>query len=85
MEALISVRGSTTAASSYAYVASAENKVFSTPVLSGSVFFVPNSQAYYWTAEWQAFEKQADADIAAGRIERFASMNDAVAALRSPE
>lgn len=81
----VSVAGSTTATSSHEYVASVETKVFSAPVLPGNVFFVPNSQAYYWTPEWQAFEKQADADIAAGRIEQFTSMNDAIVALRSPE
>ena len=33
---------------------------------------VPRSQAYYWTPSWQAGEAEADADIAAGRIARFA-------------
>ena len=33
------------------------------------------SQAWYWTPEWQAGEREADEDIAAGRVERF--MNDA--------
>ena len=32
------------------------------------------SQAWYWTPEWQAGEREADEDIAAGRVERF--MND---------
>jgi len=32
------------------------------------------SQAWYWTPEWQAGEREADEDIAAGRVERL--MND---------
>jgi AbrB family looped-hinge helix DNA binding protein len=31
------------------------------------------SQAWFWTPEWQAGERQADADIAAGRGMRFES------------
>ena len=87
MPSLISVSaaGSSTAKRSLAYAASGKTKGYAAHVLPGNVFFVPNSQAYYWTPEWQAFEKQADADIAAGRIEQFTSMNDAIVALRSPE
>lgn len=29
---------------------------------------IPRDQAWYWTKEWQAKERQADEDIAAGRI-----------------
>ena len=32
---------------------------------------VDKSQAYFWTEEWQAGERQADADIAAGRVVTF--------------
>jgi hypothetical protein len=28
-------------------------------------------QAWFWTDEWQAGEREADADIAAGRFRRF--------------
>jgi AbrB family looped-hinge helix DNA binding protein len=31
------------------------------------------TQAWFWTPEWQAGERQADADLAAGRVEVFAS------------
>jgi AbrB family looped-hinge helix DNA binding protein len=31
------------------------------------------SQAWFWTPEWQVGERQADADIAAGRGMRFES------------
>lgn len=34
---------------------------------------VDKSQAYFWTPEWQAAEAQAEADIRAGRVKRFAS------------
>ena len=30
-------------------------------------------QAWYWTAEWQAAEREADADLEAGRFQRFES------------
>lgn len=29
---------------------------------------VPDSQAWFWTKEWQADEKEADEDIKAGRV-----------------
>ena len=30
-------------------------------------------QAYFWTPEWQAAEREADEDIEAGRVERYRS------------
>jgi len=30
-------------------------------------------QAWFWTPEWQQMEKEADEDIAAGRVESFES------------
>lgn len=39
------------------------------------------SQAWFWTPEWQAKEREADADIAAGRRERFESDEEFLAAL----
>ena len=41
------------------------------------------SQAWFWTPEWQEGERQADADIAAGRVERFESDEEFIAALRA--
>lgn len=32
-----------------------------------------DDQAWFWTPEWQAGERQADADIAEGRVETFES------------
>ena len=78
----------------YAYVADAQgvashagsSTLSETPQLvPGAVLFVPSSQAYFWSREWQDAEMAADADIAAGRVERFATADDAIAALRSEE
>src|SRR5262249_34991948 len=32
---------------------------------------IPRDQAWFWTPEWQAGEREADADIAAGRGQVF--------------
>ncbi len=34
---------------------------------------VPADQAWFWTARWQRMEREADADIAAGRVRQFNS------------
>jgi hypothetical protein len=39
-------------------------------------------QAWFWTPEWQAKEREADADIAAGRVTRFESDEEFLDALR---
>jgi AbrB family looped-hinge helix DNA binding protein len=41
------------------------------------------SQAWFWTPEWQAMEREADEDIAAGRVTRFESDEEFLAALRA--
>jgi AbrB family looped-hinge helix DNA binding protein len=41
------------------------------------------SQAWYWTEEWQAGEREADADLAAGRFETFESGEEFLEALRA--
>jgi len=44
---------------------------------------VPANQAWFWTPGWQAKEKEADEDLAAGRVsEAFASPEAAIGALR---
>lgn len=40
------------------------------------------SQAWFWTPEWQAGEREADADLAAGRVETFASGEELIDGLR---
>ena len=41
------------------------------------------TQTWFWTPEWQAGERQADAELAAGLGERFESDEDFLEALRS--
>src|SRR5258708_4807749 len=40
------------------------------------------SQAYFWTASWQAGEREADEDIRLGRTRRFSDINEAIAWLK---
>lgn len=40
------------------------------------------SQGWFWTSEWQAGEREADADLAAGRGETFDSGEEFLEALR---
>lgn len=37
-----------------------------------------DDQSWYWTPEWQATEKEADDDFAAGRVHRSENVNDAL-------
>jgi hypothetical protein len=34
---------------------------------------IPADQAWFWTGRWQAMEVEADAEVAAGRVERHGS------------
>ncbi len=40
------------------------------------------SQAYFWTKEWQAGEREADEDIRRGRVKGFKSVKDLMTDLR---
>lgn len=42
------------------------------------------SQLYFWTAHWQAGEREAESDIAAGRVRDFDDPDDAIHWLLSP-
>lgn len=44
---------------------------------------IDKSQAYFWTPEWQAAERQAQADIYEGRVKEIATVDDLLAALHS--
>lgn len=37
---------------------------------------IDKEQAYFWTEDWQDGEREAEADIRSGRIERFESLDD---------
>jgi len=37
-----------------------------------------NDQSWYWTPQWQAAEKEADEDIATGRVHRYNNADDAI-------
>jgi AbrB family looped-hinge helix DNA binding protein len=39
---------------------------------------IDKSQAYFWTKQWQAAEKQAEDDIESGRIKSFGSVDEFV-------
>src|SRR5258708_36909066 len=42
------------------------------------------TQAWFWTPEWQAGEREADADLAEGRVESFSSGEEVLDALHTP-
>ncbi len=42
---------------------------------------VDKSQAYFWTEEWQAAEREANEDIGAGRVAVFESVDELLADL----
>lgn len=37
---------------------------------------IPADQRWFWTERWQEMEREADADIAAGRVKRFDSVEE---------
>ncbi len=41
-------------------------------------------QAWFWTKEWQAGEREAEADLAAGRYQVFDTMEDLIGDLGWP-
>jgi hypothetical protein len=40
-----------------------------------------DSQSWYWTPEWQAAEREADEDVRAGRVSRYARAEEFIASL----
>jgi hypothetical protein len=44
---------------------------------------IPADQLWFWTPEWQAKEREADADLAAGRYKTFKTAAEAIASLKS--
>lgn len=43
---------------------------------------IPKDQLWFWTSEWQQKEREADQDIAAGRVKEFGSAEDLLQDLR---
>lgn len=43
---------------------------------TGEVVEIDPEQAWFWTDEWQAGEREADADIAAGRVTSYYSIEE---------
>jgi AbrB family looped-hinge helix DNA binding protein len=46
---------------------------------------IDKSQAYFWTEGWQQAEREAEKDIAEGRVTAFESVDDLIAALDQAE
>ena len=42
---------------------------------------IPPDQAWFWTEQWQKVERDAQADIDAGRVHRYANIDETVSAL----
>ncbi len=61
----------------YIEVRTVEDSVVLTPKR-----LVDKSQAYFWSREWQAAEREASEDIAAGRVHEFEDPEDLIASLR---
>jgi hypothetical protein len=43
---------------------------------------IPADQAWFWTERWQAGEREADEDIAAGRVTTFEDVDAFIAHLK---
>ena len=46
---------------------------------------IPPDQAWFWSERWQKMEREVEADIAAGRVKSFDSMDDFIAYLKGPD
>ena len=62
--------------------------VFEVEVVDGKIVMTPQmvvdaSQAWFWTERWQAMEREADEDYAAGRFKSFDNVDDFLAELDS--
>lgn len=42
---------------------------------------IPPDQAWFWTEQWQKVEREVQADIDAGRVHRYANIDETVSAL----
>jgi len=62
----------------YVEVRLADDRVVLTPKQ-----VVDKSQAYFWSEEWQAAEREAEEDIRAGRVQVFEDVEELLADLES--
>lgn len=46
---------------------------------------VPRDQAWFWTEEWQAKEKEADQDLSSDRYREFGKLEDLLKELNSED
>ena len=44
---------------------------------------IPKDQLWFWTPEWQRKEREADEDIAQGRVKESASIDELLKDLKS--
>lgn len=44
---------------------------------------IPKDQLWFWTPEWQKMEREADEDIAQGRVKEFSSVEELLKDLKS--
>ncbi|MFV2045104.1 MAG: AbrB/MazE/SpoVT family DNA-binding domain-containing protein [Anaerolineales bacterium] len=42
---------------------------------------IDKSQAYFWTEDWQEAEREAERDLAEGRVEAYETVDELIAAL----
>ena len=59
-----------------------EAEITSEGILLRPQKLIDSTQAWFWTPEWQEGEREADADLAAGKTESFASDEEFISALR---
>ena len=46
---------------------------------------IDKSQAYFWNESWQNAEREAERDIAEGRVEAYETVEDLIAALEQDQ
>lgn len=44
---------------------------------------IPPEQAWFWSERWQKMEREAEADLAAGRVEEYADLSSALSGLNA--
>lgn len=57
--------------------------ILETTVKEGKIIIVPKktidaTQAWFWTKEWREAEKEAEADLRAGRVKKFKSVEELI-------